>query len=113
MEKQLTNEEIVEGNKLIAIFEGYKFYPKDSINNIQGVYRKKGKLGALHTGFKYHKSWDELNPVVDKISEISKHGVAHDYWKDAESDIRIFREPIQLTYKMVIEFIKWHNTKPQ
>lgn len=68
-------KEIMEGNKLIAKFMGYKYYPNDSINGNKGVLRKEDDADILldHTkqfSVKYHFDWNRLMEVVDKIETI-------------------------------------------
>lgn len=73
-------QEVIEGNKLIAEFMGYTYYPDDSINGIKGALRKDGVIGVIglilnpnednkQFGPHYHSSWDWLMPVVEKIHE--------------------------------------------
>lgn len=63
---------IEKGNKLIAKFMGYTYYPNNSING-RVYYQKKGIKGDLlldHTqpfSVKYHSSWEWLMPVLLKM----------------------------------------------
>lgn len=67
------NEEIINGNKKIAEFDGLK---KDTY----GKFFKNGIFkGYNESEFQYHKSWDWLIPVLKKIAEkddIFRAGVA-------------------------------------
>ena len=91
----MTKEEILEGNKLIAVFMGYQYYPlpedrsynpgwwvKDkqkTINKISHTY-----LCRSHNDLKYHNSMDWLLPVIDKIKndeEFSIIGGNGDPWE--------------------------------
>lgn len=36
----MIQEQIIEGNKLIAEFMGYKYFPKRKLNDIEGVFYK-------------------------------------------------------------------------
>ena len=75
----MTQEEILEGNKLIAEFMGGKevdwfservimipYSDELTIHNYFG----KAKGYMLDREIKYHSSWDWLMPVLDKIGYI-------------------------------------------
>jgi|SRR6478609_6864985 len=96
MENNNMND-IIEGNKLIAEFEGY--------------YTTDGKEWArsnkrLVDEYKYHSSWDWLMPVVEKIWQLQNS----EYSKEWEDFCRLkIHETIQKVYQAVVEFIKWYN----
>ena len=91
-------DNITKNNKLIAEFMGDSLY-------------------MLFPGsFKYHKSWDWLMPVVDKIDKLVPNGrtfieYTEDLWwvnlDKAWAESRVSK--IDATYKAVVEFIKWYN----
>ena len=65
----LTQQEIEEGNKLIAEFEGMVYTNDDPKAYAQGYMFSK-ELGAITVAdLQYHESWDWLMPMVDKIAE--------------------------------------------
>ena len=106
----MNNNEILEGNKLIAEFDGY---PK-----------------GLNPDYilKYHTSWDWLMPVVENIRGI-ENGDGGRYtfnWKDYKVWFSKWQDgsgiiseccmisgttPIQAIYESVVEFIKWYNAQ--
>lgn len=118
----MENKEILEGNKLIAEFDGWIL--TDEFPDKNRTYTKNGNL-ELDTTFKYHTSWDWLMPVVDKIEkkgciiEISysivcmcriciigkKYEKAFNIINDNNGGI----QPISAVYKSIVEFIKWYN----
>lgn len=100
-------KEIIENNVLIAKFMEFPYDDPEQfiVNDSEGE-----RVGTV-LDLKYHSSWDWLMPVVDRISEVST-GKAHLYWFDHD-DIRIFREPIDDTYREVAKFIKWWNENKQ
>jgi hypothetical protein len=101
----MTQQEILEGNKLIAEFMGYK----QSV--IIGVlFIHETKLNLTISELKYHSSWDWLMPVVGKIKECLKNGNYIDTRTTflTIQHLSIF-EDIETVYAAVVEFIKWHN----
>lgn len=118
----MENKEILEGNKLIAEFDGWIL--TDEFPDKNRTYTKNGNI-ELDTTFKYHTSWDWLMPVVDKIEkkgciiEISysivcmcriciigkKYEKAFNIINDNKGGI----QPISAVYKSIVEFIKWYN----
>jgi len=107
----MTNEEIIEGNKIIAEFmqhpEGYDEH---------GVWQKLA----------YHSSWDWLMPVVEKIESLGylvrieldwcmipnldENGHPSHY-TILMRNLNSLGNPGKLlnTYKAVVEFCKWHK----
>jgi hypothetical protein len=57
----------LEGNKLIAKFMGYKFvYYSNEFNMLE----INGKMKSLESWAKYHRNWNWLMSVVEKIEQI-------------------------------------------
>lgn len=129
----MNEKEIIEGNRLIAEFMGYKYYPDDTLNGIKGVLRHPERL-SLHLDInkrgcaEYHTDWNELMPVVEKIETttnpestykdhtmivsietgyclVSENGEAPvcEFIAD-ESETKI-----QTVWKLVVSFINWYN----
>lgn len=107
-----TEQEILDGNKLIAEFMGYP------ISKVElGFTSKEAK--TVMRRLEYHTSWDWLMPVVEKIEEF---GYAIDI---CQNDCNIYennnsgnflkelnrRTKIEAVYAASIEFIKWHKEK--
>lgn len=122
----MTNEEIINGNKLIAEFMGYeKTIYSDVFNG--DLYALDVSNGEIYTisQMQYHASWDWIMPVVEKIEqkgcivEISYSLVCMCricvIWEKHEKAFNIINdnngglEPIIAIYKSVVEFIKWYN----
>lgn len=113
-------QDIIEGNKLIAEFIEGKMIVVDyhGINIIQLPDRQYDLLGL-----KYHSSWDWLMPVVEKIEE-GNYAVtitqnictiracimgdrtirAHQTGNYKTPNTKLFN-----TWLAVVEFIKWYN----
>lgn len=99
--------EIKEGNKLIAEFLGKKRKYESSED-------------VFNASLQYHKSWDWLMPVVEKIEIVSGKNTEITFWQgkqrciildyDNVNDLeKIGETKIEATYLAVIEFINWYN----
>ena len=110
----MTQEEILQGNKLIAKFIGMKY---DSNANVYEDDKNAYGLFSL----KFHSSWDWLMPVVEKIENnlvnyshevviFGEHchinqGKTHDMGYSSKGS------KIASTWSAVVDFIKWYNTQ--
>ena len=129
---------IIENNKLIAEFMGYKYFPfnsklkkkrfkwlgwrKDKLSLPKGC--TIGKIGERyyldrrHKDLKFHEDWDWLMPVVEKINKL-EDGVEKisisPYWGGTGLGDESFdnKDDIAIiqTYKAVIKFIKNYKNK--
>lgn len=124
----MSNEEIVEGNKLIAEFMGVNFDKED--------YAGDRSLGGNADAVRYHRDWGWLMLVVEKTSNYhypdywdnGKHEDAGEWddcaWprtfgmRDSEGNYMVrfnastlFAAPtlIEAAWLAVVDFIKWHN----
>ena len=136
-------ENIIENNKLIAQFMGGKLNDELSFliaqNDIFIPYHGVIRLDTVETGkgpvIKYHKSWDWLMPVVEKIENIdfgNWEPIKGDVYMNCSFEIEITSSVCQLNihadqrcyksffyvcsnskiesvYGLIIEFIKWYN----
>lgn len=131
----MTETEILEGNKLIASFVGDCFGLKWS--EINGFYLDENGSMAMPTnrcGF-FHKSWDWLMPVVEKIGNLKSLetdgewydfaiqngkvpknsyytyiGHVGEYSRNLGKLVSVKSESlIESVWLAVIEFIKWYN----
>lgn len=73
----MTAEEITEGNKLIAEFMGYKYFPHPENKNpgwkVNANIEKGSKIGYLcrnNHNLRYYNSWSWIMPVLDKIERM-------------------------------------------
>ena len=103
----MTLQEIIKGNKLIAIFNGAK-------ENDYTVTLQKDTFpdrAAYHylDELLYHASWDWLMPVVNKIRSLYNVDVDVPFdTVDVIAEGCIEANIIQV-YTGVVEFIKWYN----
>jgi len=125
-------QEILEGNKIIAIFDGCEFVndaPEDFPN---GYY-----MPHLHTPeeLEYHESWDWIMPVVEKIARsgnyclkehqsntISNRGYAYhisisnnvfmevnEPFIDITSNYDKSESKLSTYFRFCVQFIRWYN----
>ena len=103
--------EIMRNNKLIAEFMGVVFHDDEN-----QYYNADG----LHIGntLQYHKSWDWLMPVVEKIESLrDANGNAYRFTIDmcnaqiegTHIEILGGSHKIDTTYQAVVEFINQYN----
>ena len=122
----MTNEEIIEGNKLIAEFMGGKFRKSKDKNTLNKYFDLKDKGYFYYENeIRYHTSWDWIMPVLEKIEQlgciieisyslvcmcrICVIGIKHEKAFNIINDNNGGLEPIIAIYKSVVEFIKWYN----
>lgn len=128
-------KEIQEGNRDIIEFMGGRLVPTGGFGhiNIFNVFFPDGTWFPEHYG-DYHKSWNRLIPVVEKIESI--HDEHHGYFgvyissnnctiqgtllhlalNDSSYDYvymsdpnAIFSTKIESTWYNVVQFIRWYN----
>lgn len=113
----MTEEEIINGNKLIAGFMGIKLENnwRDGYDYaLQHVYGFNDEYYdcRLASNLGFHSSWDWLMPVVEKIWAIT--GCRTLFYFEANEKLTIYSN-IQSSdakieiWSAVIEFIKWYN----
>ena len=91
----MTQEQLIEGNKLIAKFmDEYDLYHwgRDPFNEL---------LTAT-----YHSSWNKLMPVVEKIEML--------HWNDRNNQFNpplefFLQNEIEFVWNHVVKFLKWYN----
>lgn len=119
----MQEQEIIDGNKLIAEFLCFKYrnqakywgrYPLDD-NSFLSL---KGEV-EMHS-LKFHSSWDWLMPVVEKIESLNFTTSIYHLPKTLNT-VKILsggadvvgvngETKIEAIYKTVVEFIKWYNS---
>lgn len=132
--KTMENKEIIEGNKLIAEFMGYKRHDR-SIPSVGCKHWHIKTSGYFEDEeLQYHSSWSRLMPVVEKINKDGKYKVrilfdangvngiygcyidkiewVNNYLQDERiSGFSNIDNPIESVYKAVVRFIKWYNNQ--
>lgn len=128
----MTQEEIEEGNKLIAEFMGFKMvYHQGEL--AKGIKKELWRrfpdeddslpMGSLSISqFRYHYSWDMLMPVVEKIESMGYQVNITNYGCNIQEYEKAYKEysnisvaedgalnKITNVYKAVVQFIKYYN----
>lgn len=131
----MTQEEILEYNQLIAVFDGKKIISEDEFNKL-GEIAYTGENSNIKWGIieylAYHLSYDEIMPVVEKIrslnysvnlsgvstichNSIRKSGIKKETGKEWDEILPIAEVvnglEINQVHSLVVQFIKWYNTQ--
>ena|ERR1700741_5434521 len=117
----MTDEEITEGNKLIAGFMKMELEVADYGGFLFYKWKNADHKFIWHSKHPppYHRSWCWLMPVLSKIEQ---HGCIVEIWLSNATGCRIVRvaspvlefvreanKRIEAPYIAAIEFIKWYN----
>jgi hypothetical protein len=116
---ELTKHEIVESNKLIAEFMGFRYIPfsetdrsiipgwhksgtEGGVRDLPPFHRKTtdGYLCRRHRDLRYYNSWDWLMPVVEKIESLDLGELSLEFKLEGRS-----------SYLCVFDFIQAKNYK--
>lgn len=131
----MTQEQVLEGNLLIALFIGEKIekpnmYPENGTYEIK--LREPNDGSAFRREYSdwnpkclppFHLSWDWLMPVVEKIKTLDEVDFIRAYSEKSisyveinittDSDESTFKVSIaslfESYYDIVVKFIKWYN----
>lgn len=124
-------EEIIEGNKLIAIFcgakpckdwQGYDGFEHDSYYHLQWSNKYQDNLDLFsyrHSELKYDTSFDWIIPAIKKAYDLIQEA-ENKYPEDLPLDdprgwrAWSYRRPnlsidIESTWKSLVRFIQWYN----
>lgn len=120
------NKDILEGNKLIAAFIGWKLVclnPDEPEEDHYVEYHRfdyKGEVVETHSGgdswcwskgqtIPFHSSWDWLMPVVEKCYSLCNDG------KNPDMEVKLSEAllscDIDELHAAVVQFIQWYNTQ--
>lgn len=96
----MAEQEIIEGNKLIAEFMGLKPFQDSRYGTLW-----PDPLGSKTSQFdlKYHTSWDWLKPVID---EIFLYAIAYPEQVKPVREMKIVVGIIP-AWERVVAFVKW------
>ena len=111
----MTQEEIIEGNKLIAEFMGYELagpgFPSGYFVNNDYFHFEN---------LKFHTSWNWLMPVVEKIESLGMQfwigkyasSVTHEKIGDLEIHEK-GNDKLIVIYNLSVKVIQWYNQQKQ
>jgi hypothetical protein len=98
----MTTEESLEGNKLIAEFMGYSYYPHTREETLPGWRKEKSHpkisrtyLARVHKNLDYHRSWEWLMTAVEKIESLDLSEEMY-YWEGHDGKIQYNFEGISV-----------------
>lgn len=118
----MNEREIIEGNKLIAEFMGWRF---DITNGyVEAYYQERkrwvegdrffNKLLIAKDAFGYHANWDALMPIIRKAKDYlqnmqrpSKNHCCKGDLIEIDLQCRLWEVDIEKTWLHVVELIKW------
>ena len=117
----MTQEQIIEGNKLIEEFMGIDI----PLNNNDSVYIEIHSRPTTFDGitdpfdswyrpeeFEYHESWDWLMPVINKIpSNMYSYFEKGSYILSVGTCLMVDVSNVYWAFREVVEFIKWYNNE--
>lgn len=129
----MTQEKIIEGNKLIELFYSGRTLSTDDtfFGRKQGMPKQyENWYDIVSVGdLKYHSSWDWLMPVVDKVEQLFEGSISVNIYDDRctieistqyamATDIHLPDEfynnegpKIRSTWLSIVQFITWYNTQ--
>lgn len=110
----MTEQEILEGKKLIADFMGLKSFEDGRYGKMYPNPIQVGNSIFGDAGLRYNSSWDWLMPVVEKIEAIKD---SDDYEVDIFANCcdiggkfeAVGITKIEATFKAVLQFLKWYD----
>lgn len=123
-------------NELIAEFMGWVRYEANALYNLPQWYdpdlkdlRKKGKFKGYTEQLDFHRKWDWLMPVVEKIKDLGfdvNFSLNSSNVPSSAAACWIVSVPegfvnpsiiednlLKAVYKAIVYFIKWYNDQPK
>ncbi len=121
----MAKQQILEGNKLIAEFLGYKYFGHNDLKKRAGTMpgwsrngvvnpKRNGNIGdgwlcRSHNELRFYNSWDWLMPVYKKALTLNTHS-ANPYIIFI-ANTALMPADIQKMFTGLVEFINWYNNK--
>lgn len=122
---KIKEQEILEGNKLIALFMQETINQSGkhiNLNEDHPMFKKYGSICGMYQHSEcYHSSWDWLMPVVEKIEalgfwvNIKKNHVSICWDNKGTTDSKMVhsewgdQSKIQRVFTCVVSFIRWYK----
>ncbi len=114
----MTQNEILDGNKMIAEFMGTKPNEFGMFNFRDDIYCSMTQPYIRNIDLQFDTSWDWLMPVVEKMNTMGQwtqlsYKELTGYWFEITTPRMGFAETgknaIESVWKTVVKFIKWYN----
>lgn len=112
METQIITDKIKKSNALIHVFMGYNL-------NEEYIYRTKGVEYKHIYNLKYHKDWNSIMQVIEKIESLNYNIIINSTWSFIEKN-NLNSEKLEIAcygktkfesvYNTIIAFIEHYNT---
>lgn len=96
-----SEEKLIYGNSLIAVFDGYVKNPETQIYEDKSDRKRKSRVL-----FAYHESWEALMPVLKKIGDVDDV-----YASGIAAILKKNRFEILPVWGAVVEHVKFVNKK--
>ena len=128
----MTQEQIIEENKLIAVFMGYTIKPANNL--YEKAWLPDGRTYYITTQLKFDTDWNWLIPVVEKIESMLYFFISAPFIDDETGilsgehfcivqhrnidinlpyliDVTGCSNKKEAIWKACVEFIKWYNNQ--
>lgn len=108
----MTQQEILQGNKLIMFFDGAETAKFDLLGEEVDSIKYKDSFYPKWNLPKFNEDWNLLIPIVQKIKNTNDYAV--EFGSGVISiltrlDIALILLDISLVWQKATEFIKWYN----
>lgn len=112
----MTQEQILEGNKLIALFMGAKVHQAYSdtqgLSGLMFYYEKDTSPEIFRnlplSAIKYHSSWDWLIPVIRK-AKMTLGSDGWNRWHTLNHELCRCEDPRDVFF-LVVQFVEWYES---
>jgi hypothetical protein len=124
----MTQEQVTDGNKLIALFDGWEEGRYATLPDMLYRNTDEGEISISVNNLTFDTDWNELMPVWFKIMELNKEEFGIYYNQEITIEGLLFKDKFNIgfnhvskfpmygtcnylldTYAAVIEFVKWYN----
>lgn len=121
----MDKQEIIEGNRLICIVDGWTIEP--GMENDPDPYYNRGFSMVMLSEMGYHKDWNWIMAIVEKIETSADQDTGHIEIHIIENWCRIYRmsytkelikvydpkSKIAAVWQAVVQYLQWLNSQKQ
>jgi len=107
----MTQEEIIQGNKLVADFDGWKPWEHDSTK----LWHPERNITSFISveDIQYHSSWDWIMPVWIKFRGLALKNGDYEQWVHSLSWYLYSSDSPFRLFDRLVYAIKWYNQNKQ